>query len=303
MNAPLIAAIEGGGTKFVCALGRGPDALLEQVRVATTTPAATLAAVAAWLEDAAARHGAPAAIGIGCFGPLDLDPASAAYGHITSTPKPGWQHTEIAGFFQRRFQVPVGFDTDVNAAALAEHLWGAGQGQDPLIYITVGTGMGGGVYVNGRLLHGLLHPEIGHLAVPPPAASQAPHPECQCPFHRHCVEGYVCGPAIAKRWGRPADDLPPDHPAWDEVADTLGHALMNLCLTLAPRRIILGGGVMQVPGLLPRIRTRLREHLNRYLLVPELEADIDRFIVAPGLHTPSGLVGAWALGQQALNSR
>lgn len=300
-KAPLIAAIEAGGTKIVCGLGTGPQHLIAEHRVPTTTPEETLEAVSHWLSKAKAEHGPIAAIGIGSFGPVDLNPASETYGFITSTPKPGWQQTDVVGFFKNRFRVPVGFDTDVNAAVLAEYLWGAGQGMDPLVYITVGTGVGGGVLVNGQLLHGLLHPEIGHLAVPPPQNSLAIQRECQCPFHKSCVEGYVSGPALAKRWGVRADALPPDHPAWEEMADVMAYALMNLCLTLSPRRIILGGGVMSQPHLIPMIRGRLLHHLNGYLMVPQLGHDIDQFIVAPGLGGHAGLLGSLALGRMALD--
>jgi fructokinase len=299
-NAPLIAAIEAGGTKFVCGVGTGPHDIRSVTRIDTTNPEATLEAVSHFLSKAKSTHGPISAIGIGSFGPLDLDRNSESYGFITSTPKPGWQHTDVVRFFKHRFKVPVGFDTDVNAAVLAEYHWGAGQGMDPLIYITVGTGVGGGVLVNGQLLHGLGHPEIGHLAVPPPANSTAVNREGQCPFHKHCVEGYVCGPAISKRWGVKADSLPLDHPVWEDVADVMGHALMNLCLTVSPKRIILGGGVMSQPHILPLIRGKTAQHLNGYLLQPQLGKDIDQFIVEPGLGSRSGLLGALALGRMAL---
>lgn len=300
---PLIAAIEAGGTKIVCGIGRGPHEVLATQRIDTTTPDETLESVSRWFSKAKAEHGAFEAMGIGSFGPVDLNPQSETYGYITSTPKPGWQHTDLVTRLKNRFKVPVGFDTDVNAAVLAEYLWGAGQGIDPLIYITVGTGVGGGVLVNGQLLHGALHPEIGHLVVPPPANSLAVHRECQCPFHKSCVEGYVCGPAIAKRWGVRADTLPLDHPAWEEIADVMAHALMNLTLILSPKRIILGGGVMEQPQLIPLIRGRLISHLNNYLLIPQVGRDIDSFIVPPGLGARSGLLGAMALGRMALDQK
>lgn len=300
---PLIAAIEAGGTKFVCGIGRGPHEVLATQRIDTTTPDETLEAVSRWFSKAKAEHGAFAAMGIGSFGPVDLNPQSETYGYITSTPKPGWQHTDLVTRLKNRFKVPVGFDTDVNAAVLAEYLWGAGKGLDPLIYITVGTGVGGGILVNGQLLHGALHPEIGHLVVPPPANSLAVQREGQCPFHKSCVEGYVCGPAIAKRWGVRADTLPLDHPAWEEIADVMAHALMNLTLTLSPKRIILGGGVMEQPQLIPLIRGRLISHLNNYLLIPQVGRDIDSFIVSPGLGARSGLLGAMALGRMALDQK
>ena len=299
-HAPLFAAIEAGGTKFVCGLGRGPDEVVATTRLPTTTPAETLAACAEWFETQRTEHGEFVALGIGSFGPLDLHPASPSYGRITTTPKPGWQQADLVGFFRDRLQVPVALDTDVNAAVLGEHLWGAGQGLDPLVYITVGTGVGVGVFIHGQLLHGLLHPEAGHLLVPPPVASQAPNPAGQCPFHDHCLEGYISGPALAKRWGAPADTLPPEHPAWPETARLMGQALMNLTLSLCPRRIILGGGVMSQPHLLPLIRSELQQQLHGYLAVPELGPNLEQFIVAPGLGTRSGLLGSLALAQRSL---
>lgn len=300
-TSPLIVAIEGGGTKFVCGIGTDPDHILATTRIDTTTPHETLENISHWISKMKVVHGPIAAIGIGTFGPVDLNRESRTYGSITTTPKPHWQQTDVVTFFKNRFKVPVGFDTDVNAAVLAEYLWGAGQGKDPLIYITVGTGVGGGVLVNGQLLHGLLHPEVGHLIVPPPLHSQAVQHEGQCPYHKSCVEGYVSGPSIAKRWGVKADALPADHPAWEEVADVMGYALMNLTLTLSPKRIILGGGVMQQPHLIPLIQGKLMQHMNGYLAAPELHHDIDQFIVSPGLGTKSGLLGALALGRMAMD--
>ena len=301
MNAKpeFVAAFEMGGTKIVCGIGNGEHEIVETHRIETTTAEQTLQQMSDWLSAMEAAHGTVAAIGIGSFGPLDLQPQSKTYGFITSTPKPGWQHTDVVGFFRSRFAVPIGFDTDVNAAVLAEHLWGAGQGLDPLIYITVGTGVGGGILVNGKLVHGTLHPEIGHLNVSPPINSRARHPECQCPFHRSCVEGYVSGSAIAKRWGAPAHSLLQNDSVQDEIADVMARALMNLILTLAPRRIILGGGVMQ-PQLLPLIRATLLDHLNGYLSIAQLGLGIDEFIVPPGLGAHSGLLGSLALGLRAL---
>ncbi len=300
-EAPLIAAIEAGGTKFVCAVGTGPNDLRDITRIATTTPEETLAGVTRFLSTMKSKHGPFAAIGVGSFGPIDLDRNSETYGYITSTPKPGWQFTNVVRMLQDRYHVPIAWDTDVNAAVLAEYLWGAGKDLDPLVYITVGTGVGGGVLVNGQLLHGLLHPEIGHLLVPPPQNSAAVQHECHCPFHKSCVEGYICGPAIASRWGVKAESMPVDHPAWEEVADVMAHALMNLSLSLSPRRFILGGGVMSQEHILPLVRGRLHALNNHYLRVPEFDRTLDDFVVAPGLGGRSGLLGALALGKYELD--
>lgn len=298
---PLIAAIEAGGTKFVCAVGTGPNDVRDVTRIATTTPEETLAGVTRFLSMAKSKHGAFDAIGIGSFGPIDLDPNSETYGYITSTPKPGWQFTNVVPMLRDRYHVPVAWDTDVNAAVLAEYLWGAGKDLDPLIYITVGTGVGGGVLVNGQLLHGLLHPEIGHILVPPPVNSSAIQPECHCPFHKSCVEGYISGTSLASRWGVKADTMPLDHPAWEEVADVMAHALLNLSLTLSPRRIILGGGVMSQEHILPLVRGQLHKLNNHYLRAAEFDRTLDDYIVTPGLGGQSGLLGALALGKYELD--
>ena len=299
-SPPLIGAIEAGGTKFVCALFRGPDEILDETRISTTTPKETLHSVFRFFAGAKAKFGPMSALGVGAFGPLDLDLQSMTYGSITTTPKQGWQHTELVGPLRSQFKVPIGFDTDVNAAVLAEYLWGAGQGCDPLIYITVGTGIGGGVIVNGHLLHGMMHPEIGHLMIPPPLNSEASNVDCQCSFHRSCLEGYASGPAIMKRWGAKAESLPPDHPAWADVSDALAYGLANLTLTLSPKRIILGGGVMHQQHLYPLIYAKVQQALNGYIQLPEITRQIDRYIVPPGLGDRAGLLGALALGQGAL---
>ena len=296
---PLIAAIEAGGTKFNCAVGTGPDDLRLSARIPTTDPATTLREVLAFFQSATAQLGPFQAIGIGSFGPLDLSQSSPSYGSISTTPKPGWQNTDLLGPLRASFPAPIGIDTDVNAAALGEALWGAGQGCDPLIYITIGTGIGGGVRVSGQLLHGILHPEIGHLLIPLSAAT-APNPAGVCPFHGSCLEGLISGPAIAARWGAPAELLPPDHPCWAEFATFLGLGLANLILTLSPQRIILGGGVMHQQQLFPMIRAEVQHILNGYVQAKELMADIDSYVVPPGLGDNAGILGALALGVEAL---
>ncbi len=299
-DLPLIAGIEAGGTKFVCAAGTGPDDIRAHTLISTTNPKDTLQAVSRFLSGARSKHGPIKAIGVGSFGPVDLDPASKTYGYITTTPKKGWAHTDIMGALRSQFKVPVGFDTDVNAAVLAEHLWGAGRGCDPLVYLTVGTGIGGGVIANGRLLHGLIHPEIGHLHVPPPEKSEAANLECQCPFHRSCIEGYASGPAIMRRWGVKPDKIPADHPAWEDASHALAHGLVNLIVTLSPQRIILGGGVMHQPQMLALTRSKVVRILNGYLQHPLILRKTDQYIVPPALGDRAGALGAIALGQAAL---
>lgn len=238
-----------------------------------------------------------AAIGIASFGPIDPKPGSPTCGFITSTPKPGWGNTDFAGAVGRALRVPVGFDTDVNVAALGEWRWGAGQGLENLIYLTIGTGIGGGGLVNGRLMHGLIHPEMGHMRLPHDwkADPYAGH----CPYHGDCFEGLASGPAMGARWGQPADTLPADHPAWSLEAQYLALALVNVICTLSPERIILGGGVMSLPQLLPLVRGNVRRLLNEYVQSAAVLDRIDQYIVAPGLGHRSGVLGALALAEQA----
>lgn len=300
--ATLIAAIEAGGTKFNCAVGTGPGDLRLTTRIATTTPHETLRELTEFLESAARQLGPFSAIGVGAFGPIDLAERSETYGHITTTPKAGWQYTDLLGPLRECFHAPIGFDTDVNAAALGEFTWGGGKNCDPLVYLTVGTGIGGGVLIGGRPLHGALHPEIGHLHIPQ-VMSNAPQPDGVCPFHGACLEGLLSGPAIAARWGAPAESFPADHECWGEFATLMALGLANLTLTLSPQRIILGGGVMHQTQLFPMIREELQRLLNGYLQTRELMEGIDQFVVPPALGDNAGLLGALALGRQALEAQ
>ena len=289
----VFGGIEAGGTKFVCAIGTGPDDLRAVVRFPTTTPEETLGRAVAFLKE----QGPLAGVGVASFGPVDLDPASPTYGHITTTPKPGWAGVDVVGPIRRALDVPVGFDTDVNGAALGEHRWGAAQGLDTFVYLTVGTGIGGGGMAGGRLLHGLLHPEMGHIRLPHDR-ERDPYPGC-CPYHGDCLEGLASGPAIEGRWGQPAETLPPDHPAWELEAEYLALAVVNFICTLSPQRVILGGGVMQQARLFPLIRRRVQEMLGGYIHSPAILERIDAYIVPPGLGDRAGVLGAIALARQA----
>jgi fructokinase len=292
-SAPLLAGIEAGGTKFLCAVGTGPDDLRAQARIPTTTPDRTLAEVRAFLEGARAAHGPFAALGIACFGPVDLDRASPTWGRILATPKAGWSGADVAGALGAALGVPVAFDTDVDGAAVAEGRWGAGRGMDPFVYLTVGTGIGGGAVVHGRPLHGLGHPEMGHLPVPHDRVAD-PFPGC-CPFHGDCLEGVASGTAIAARWGRPAPELLDRPEVWDLEAAYLGAAVASIVWTLSPRRVIVGGGVGGVPGLLARVRAAVSARLGGYLVQPAVSGDLRDFVVAPALGDQAGVLGALAL--------
>ncbi len=292
----LCGGIEAGGTKFVCVVGSGPDDIRAEVRIPTTSPDETLGAVLRFFRAQTAQHGPLSAIGIGSFGPVDLHPASSRWGFITSTPKPGWANTDIAGPFHREFGVPVAFDTDVNAAALGEWRYGAAQGLDTFLYLTVGTGIGGGGLVGGRAMHGLVHPEMGHVCVPHDLSAD-PFPGA-CPFHGDCLEGLASGSAMAERWGRPADTLPAEHPAWALEARYLALALQGFVCTLSPQRIVMGGGVMDQPHLLPHVRQQLKALLNGYIHAPEVLDDMDGYVVAPALGRRAGAIGALVLAAQ-----
>ena len=236
-----------------------------------------------------------AAIGIGSFGPVDLDPESPTWGHVTTTPKPGWRHTPVAPVLRDGLRVPVAFDTDVTAAAVGEHRWGAGRGVDSLCYLTVGTGIGAGLLIGGRPLHGLIHPEVGHLRIPHDRLRD-PFPG-NCPPHGDCWEGLASGKAIAERWGITADKLSDDHPAWPLEAEYLALGILSIVLVASPRRVVAGGGVMQRAVLLPQVRARLRELLAGYLDTPALGEEIGRYLVAPELGDRAGVLGAIALAQ------
>ncbi len=293
----LFGALEAGGTKFVCGVGTSPEDL-KTVRFPTRSPDETIDEAICYFREEAGD--ALAAVGIGAFGPVDLDPASAHYGHITSTPKAGWQYTDLAGRVRNALQVPVGFDTDVNAAALAETCWGAARDVSSALYLTVGTGIGGGAILNGALLHGMMHPEMGHVRVPHDLAAD-PFPGI-CPFHGDCLEGLAAGPAMQARWGQPAATLPPDHPAWALEARYIALALAGFVFTLSPGRIILGGGVMQQAGLFDRIRGELSSVLNGYIRMPQVLTEMDRYVVPPGLGDRAGVLGALALAERAAKS-
>jgi fructokinase len=292
---PLYGAIEAGGTKFVCAVGTNPDDLRNEIRFPTTTPEETIGQAVDYFEEQAADEPLDA-IGIASFGPVDPNPDSPTFGYITTTPKPDWADTDFAGVVSRALEVPVGFDTDVNGAALGEYRWGAAQGLNTFIYLTIGTGVGGGGLVNGELMHGLIHPEMGHIYLPP--HSDDPHPEGFCPFHGNCLEGMINGPALEKRWGQPGETLPVDHPAWDLEAHYLAYGLVNFICTLSPQRIVLGGGVMEQRHLFPMIRQKVRELLNGYVQSPAILEQIDDYIVPPGLGNKAGILGAIALAER-----
>ncbi len=293
----LFGGIEAGGTKFVCAIASGPNEVLAETRFPTTTPEETFGRAVTFFREQGEEHGSLEAVGISSFGPVDPNPDSPSFGYITTTPKQGWANVDFAGAVKRGLDLPVGFDTDVNGAALGEHRWGAAQGLDTFIYLTIGTGIGGGGLVNGKLMHGLLHPEMGHIRLPHDLEAD-PYPGC-CPYHGDCLEGLASGPAIEERWGKRGTELPDDHPAWALEARYLALALVNFIVTLSPQRIIMGGGVMDQNHLFDLIRTQVTELLSDYVKAPAILDHIDQYVVPPSLGNRAGVLGAIALAMEA----
>jgi fructokinase len=296
---PLFGGIEGGGTKFVCAVGTESGQVLAETRFPTTTPDETLTRAVDFFKEGSQSLGPLTSIGVASFGPLDPRPASATFGTILPTPKPGWTGADIVGMLRSAFDVPIGFDTDVNGAALGEWRWGAAQGLDTFIYLTIGTGIGGGGLVNGELMHGLLHPEMGHI--PLPREPKIDPFEGNCPFHGDCFEGLASGPAIEKRWGQKAETLPAEHPAWELEAGYIALAMRVFICTLSPQRIVIGGGVAQQPHLMPLIREKTLETLNGYVQSPDILERIDKYIVPAALEGKAGILGAFVLAERALS--
>ena len=279
----LYGGIETGGTTWKCAIGNGPDDLRAETGFPTTAPDETIGRAAAFFESSEPV----AALGIGSFGPVDLRAGSPTWGRVTTTPKPGWANADVAGPLGRRLGVPVAFDTDVNAAALGEHRWGAAQGVDTFVYLTVGTGIGGGVLAAGRLVHGLGHPEFGHLRVPHDRAAD-PFPGF-CPYHGDCWEGLAAGPAIEARWGKAAEQLLDVAEVWELEAHYVALGLVSVIAILSPQLVVLGGGVGGAPPLLPLVRRDVAGLVGGYVQAPD--------IVPPGLGDRSGVLGAIALAQ------
>ncbi len=289
--------IEAGGTKFVCAVGTGPDDIRAEIRLPTEWSEVTMGRVIDFFRGQQEQHDI-AAIGVASFGPVDPDPDSRTFGHITNTPKPGWANTPVAPILRDAFDVPIGFDTDVNVAALGEHSWGAAQEVDTFVYLTIGTGIGGGGMVDGNLLHGLIHPEMGHIAIPhnwerDPFAGT-------CPFHGDCWEGLANGPALEERWGQAGESLPEGHEAWSLEAHYIALGVTSIMMILSPQMVVLGGGVMEQAHLFPLVHREVQSQLNGYIQSPAILEEIESYIVPPALGGRSGVLGAIALAQRAL---
>lgn len=288
----LIGGIEAGGTKMVCAVGDENGVIQDRISFPTRQPADTFEDLIGYFKKWEIQ-----ALGVGCFGPLDLNRDSATYGYITKTPKKGWEYCNIVGTLESALHVPVGFDTDVNGAVLGEVTWGAAKGAESAIYITVGTGVGVGVYVNGGLLHGLVHPEAGHIML-------MRHPKDSygscCPFHKNCMEGLASGSAVSGRWGKKGIELADCDEVWELEAYYIGQAIANYVLTYSPEKIILWGGVMHQEKLFPMVRREVQSLLNGYISSRMLQESLDDYIVPPALGEDPGIMGAVKLGLNAL---
>lgn len=286
-----LGALEAGGTKMVCAIGDESGKIFEQVSIPTETPKITMPRLIAYFEEKNID-----ALGIGCFGPIDPDKKSETYGYITSTPKLAWADYNIVGMMEKSLKIPVGFDTDVNSSVLGEVTFGKAEGKNCVVYVTIGTGVGAGIYMEGKLLHGMLHPEAGHILL---ARREDDTYEGICPYHKSCMEGLASGPAIQARWGRKAEELGDDVRVWDLEAYYIAQALVNYILILSPQMVILGGGVMNQEQLFPRIRSYVKKMINGYIKTKEME-DLEHYIVPASLHDNQGIMGALELGRRAL---
>jgi fructokinase len=293
MTEKIYGGIEGGGTKFNCAIGSSPDNIIAEARFATTTPDETIRNV---IEFFAPHINQLQGIGLGSFGPFDADPASPTYGYITTTPKPHWGNTNVLGMLKEKINLPIAVDMDVAVAGLGEAKWGASKNDTHSLYLTIGTGIGGGYIIHGQPLRGLVSLEMGHIRL-------ARNPQLDpfqgaCPYHGDCFEGLAAGPAVEKRFSQRGETLPDDHPFWDVEAGYIAQALVNYTLSLAPQRIIIGGGVMQKDFMFPAVRRKVQELLNGYINHAMILKHIDEYIVPPALGGRSGVLGAIALAMQ-----
>lgn len=286
-----LGALEAGGTKMVCAVGDETGTIYEQVSIPTTTPEETMPKIIAYFQDKEIE-----ALGIAAFGPVDVNPASPTYGSILDTPKLPWRHYSILNTLKKAFPIPMGLDTDVNGSCLGEMTYGSAKGLNSVMYITIGTGIGAGIAIDGKLVHGMLHPEAGHILIAPTAGDET---NCVCPYHKNCLEGLAAGPSIEKRWGGKAIDLAEREEVWELESDYLAQAIMNFILIVSPQRIILGGGVMHQLQLFPLIRQKVLEKMNGYIRTSEMK-DMDTYIVPASLNDDQGILGCIRLAELAI---
>jgi len=286
-----LGALEAGGTKMVCAIGNEKGEIFERISIPTETPDITMPKIVEYFQGKGIE-----ALGIGCFGPIDLNRDSETYGYITTTPKLAWSNYNIVGVLKDALRIPVGFDTDVNGSMLGEATWGCAQGLECSMYITIGTGIGAGIIANGKLLHGMLHPEAGHLLM-----RRYPDDtyEGKCPYHKTCLEGMAAGPAIEDRWGKKGVELADRKEVWEMEAYYIAQALVDYIMVLSPQKIILGGGVMHQEHMMPLVLKELKEQLGGYIQTKEIE-NLAEYIVLPSLDDNQGIMGALKLALDEL---
>lgn len=289
-----LGALEAGGTKMVCAIGDETGKIFEQVSIPTGTPEETMPNMIAYFQDKDIE-----ALGIATFGPVDVNPASATYGTILDTPKLPWKQYPLLNALKEALKVPMKLDTDVNGSCLGEMTYGSAKGLDSVMYITIGTGIGVGIAIGGKLVHGMLHPEAGHILITPAAGDES---HCVCPYHKNCLEGLAAGPSIEKRWGAKAVQLVDKTEVWELESEYLAQAIMDFILTVSPQRIILGGGVMHQLQLFPLIRKKVMEYMNGYIRTPEM-ADMDTYIVPASLNDDQGILGCIRLAELSLKEQ
>ena len=288
-----LGGLEAGGTKMVMCIGNESGEIFTQMSIPTRTPAETIPEIIKWFSDKNID-----ALGIGCFGPIDVSPESPTYGQILETPKLPWVHYDLLKELQKELKVPMKVDTDVNGSCLGEMVFGCAKGIDSVLYVTIGTGIGVGIAIGGKLVHGMLHPEAGHIGINKHKEDKG---KCICPYHDHCFEGLAAGPSIETRWGKKAYELVDNDLAWEIESEYIAQALVNYILTVSPKKIILGGGVMHQERLFPMVRQKVTKILNGYLNTKEL-SDMDNYIVPNSLNDNQGILGAMELGRQALEA-
>lgn len=289
-------ALEAGGTKMVVAVGDENGRILDRRSIPTTTPEETMPHIIDYFKECEGKGWQIEALGIASFGPVDVNPSSPTYGHILNTPKLAWKDYDILGNMKKAFDIPMGIDTDVNGSCLGEMTYGCAKGLENVVYITIGTGIGAGIAVGGKLVHGMLHPEAGHILI---ARNSHDPGKSVCPFHESCLEGLVSGPSIKARWGKSADLLVDNKVVWELESEYIAKGLVSMILTLSPQKIILGGGVMHQEQLFPLIREKVAAYINGYYVTEELR-DMDNYIVAPDLEDNQGIMGAVRIGQLAM---
>ena len=290
----LLGALKIGDTRMVCATGYEDGTIVSRGEIPTTTPEETIPAISQWFVNKGVS-----AMGIGTFGPIPLDASSPDFGKITKTKNPAWQGYDLLGTLKSTLGVPCGCDTDVNAACLGEASYGCAQGLSNVVFLTIDTGVGAGVMIDGNLLHGMLHPEAGHVPVTPDPRDPLAN-DGACPYHGSCLEGYLALPAIAKRWdGKEPGEVADDDEAMDLLAGYLAQGLATYVLCYSPERIVIGGEVADTTPIVELARPKVSELIGNFLDTPEL-SDLDSYVMKSELDGDATIKGCLALANRVL---